>query len=83
MVSKMADTKIGDPNQMKQLQRDPNAMMKKIQQSIDPRMLAQVGGASGVMKMMEDMGGIEGMQKMMGSGGFPGMGGMGGGKKRR
>jgi len=55
-------------------------MMKKIQQSIDPRMLAQVGGASGIMKMMEEMGGIEGMQKMMGAGGFPGMGG---GKKRK
>lgn len=81
MVSNMADKKLGDPNQMKQLQRDPNAMMKKIQQSIDPRMLAQVGGASGIMKMMEDMGGVEGMQKMMGAGGFPGMGGPG--KKRK
>lgn len=40
-------------------------MMKKLQSSIDPRMLSQIGGAEGVMKMMEDMGGVEGMQKMM------------------
>lgn len=70
------------------MQRNPAAMMKKLQSSIDPKMLSQIGGAEGVMKMMEDMGGADGMQKMMAGmgGGMPGgmgkmMKGMGGRKR--
>ena len=40
MISKMADKKIGDPGSMKEMQRNPAAMMKKLQSSVDPRMLA-------------------------------------------
>ena len=36
-------------------------MMKKLQGAMDPKMLAQLGGAGNMMKMMEEMGGMEGM----------------------
>jgi len=79
-------------NQLKtNMKRNPNQVMSQLQQSMDPNMLAQMGGAGNMMKMMESMGGGGGMgglgdmmgnpgmanmaQQMMGGGGMPQMGG--------
>lgn len=74
MIQKMSKNKMGGPNDLKEMQRNPALMMKKLQNSMDPQMMQQLGGAGNLMDMMKNMGGMEQMQKMMGS-----MGGMGGG----
>ncbi|KAJ1947761.1 Signal recognition particle [Kickxella alabastrina] len=67
-----------NPQAMQQMAKNPGAAM-------NPNMLKQMGGMSGVQKMVQQMGGMGGMQNMMkqmmggGSGGAGGgMGGMGG-----
>ncbi|KAJ1892307.1 Signal recognition particle [Kickxella alabastrina] len=65
-----------NPQAMQQMAKNPGAAM-------NPNMLKQMGGMSGVQKMVQQMGGMSGMQNMMkqmmggGSGGAGGgMGGM-------
>lgn len=52
--------------------RNPNQFLGKLQSMIDPKMMAQLGGAGNLMNMMKEMSTNPEMQKMMG-----GMGGMG------
>jgi signal recognition particle subunit SRP54 len=68
MFSKMGKSglmKGSDAHMMQQLNRNPAAMMQQLQRSMDPRMLAQVGGASGMMEMMKQMGKMDGLKDMM------------------
>lgn len=75
MFAKMGKSglmKGSDAHMMQQMSRNPAAMMQQLQRSMDPRMLAQVGGAGGMMEMMKQMGkvdGLQGMLKQMGLGG--------------
>ena len=52
--------------------RNPNQVLGKLQSVIDPRMMAQLGGAGNLMNMIKEIGSNPEMQRMMGS-----MGGMG------
>jgi signal recognition particle subunit SRP54 len=58
---------------------NPAQMMQKLQKAIDPRMLASMGGAQGLMSMMQDFSNNEDMAAMMKQLG----GGASGNKKRR
>ena len=83
MVSKMGKTglmKGGDAAMARNMARNPNAMMQQLSRCMDPRMLAQMGGAGNMMNMMKQMGNMDmgEIMKQMG-----GMGGMGGKKGRR
>jgi len=60
-----------------QLQRDPRKVQQALQKSINPNMLAQMGGASGMMEMMKSMG-LDG-NALGGLGNLAGLGGGGGG----
>jgi signal recognition particle subunit SRP54 len=71
MIGGMAKTGLLKQNEsklMNQMKRDPRAITAQLQRSIDPRMLAQMGGAGGMMDIMKAMGGPGG-----GGGGLPGM----------
>merc|ERR1711920_926177 len=72
MVGKMSKSGLfGKGGDMTQLGRNPAQVMQKMQSAMDPRMLQQMGGAQGMMKMMKEFG------KMEGGGGMPGgLGGM-------
>ncbi|CAD7927635.1 unnamed protein product [Amoebophrya sp. A120] len=80
MIGKMGKTGLlsKDP---KQMMRNPQEAMRKIQSAMDPKILGKMGGAGGLMNMMKqmeggDMGGMaDMMQSMKGM-----MGGKGGGK---
>jgi signal recognition particle subunit SRP54 len=63
----------GDSNLMKQIQRNPNAVMQQLSKTMDPRMLQQMGGTQNMVNMMKQMSKMNkgDMQNMFG--GFPGM----------
>merc|ERR1719382_1576383 len=72
MVGKMGKSGLfGKGGDMTQLARNPGQVMQKMQGAMDPRMLQQMGGAQGMMKMMKEFGKMEG-------GGMGGLGGLGG-----
>ena len=66
---------------MAKMQRDPKAVMAQLEKSMDPRMLAQMGGAGNLMELMKGMGGDQMAQLMKQAGGAGGGfgGGFGGG----
>merc|ERR1719335_12495 len=71
MVGKMGKSGLfGKGSDMTQLARNPGQVMQKMQSAMDPRMLQQMGGAQGMMKMMKEFGKMEG-------GGMGGLGGLG------
>lgn len=49
--------------------------MQQLQKAMDPRMLAQMGGAGNLMNMMKEMSGMDqgDLKKMMGGMGMGGM----------
>mmetsp|Transcript_99878 Transcript_99878/g.278983 ORF Transcript_99878/g.278983 Transcript_99878/m.278983 type:complete len:522 (+) Transcript_99878:87-1652(+) len=72
MVGKMGKSGLfGKGGDMTQLSRNPGQVMQKMQGAMDPRLLQQMGGAQGMMKMMKEFGKMEG-------GGMGGLGGLGG-----
>merc|ERR1719199_2455867 len=61
MVGKMGKSGLfGKGGDMTQLGRNPAQVMQKMQSAMDPRMLQQMGGAQGMMKMMKEFGKMEG-----------------------
>ena len=40
---------------MRNIKNNPNQVMGKLQQMINPQMMAQLGGAGNVMNMMKEM----------------------------
>lgn len=78
VVKKMGKSglmKGGESQIQKNMSRNPAGVMQQLSKAMDPRMLAQMGGAGNVMNMMKEMSNMDmgDMQKMMGK-----MGGMGG-----
>ena len=69
---------------MAKMQRDPKAVMAQLSKSMDPKMLAQMGGAGNLMELMKGMGGggagnpMAELMKQMGGGGGGGAPGGGG-----
>eukprot|EP00927_Polykrikos_kofoidii_P070411 TRINITY_DN6662_c0_g1_i1.p1 TRINITY_DN6662_c0_g1~~TRINITY_DN6662_c0_g1_i1.p1 ORF type:complete len:519 (-),score=127.40 TRINITY_DN6662_c0_g1_i1:117-1673(-) len=60
MVGKMGKSGLfGKGGDMTQLGRNPGQVMQKMQSAMDPRMLQQMGGAQGMMKMMKEFGKME------------------------
>ena len=49
------------------IMRNSNQIMGKLQNMIDPKMMAQLGGAGNIMNMMTEMASNPEMAKMMGS----------------
>jgi hypothetical protein len=49
------------------LMRNSNQIMGKLQSMIDPKMMAQLGGAGNIMTMMKEMASNPDMAKMMGA----------------
>lgn len=79
MVGKMGKSGLfGKGGDMTQLGRNPAQVMQKMQSAMDPRMLQQMGGAQGMMKMMKEFGKMEGGPGGMGGGLGSMMEGMGG-----
>ena len=77
MVSKMGKTglmKGSDQAMARNMARNPNAMMQQLSRCMDPRMLAQMGGAGNMMNMMKQMGNMD-MGEIMKQMGKAGMGG--------
>ena len=70
LIGKVGQTNLGKSNDA--MLRNPNQFLGKLQSMIDPKMMAQLGGAGNLMNMMKEMSTNPEMQKMMG-----GMGGMG------
>ena len=54
-------------NDKANLMRNSNQIMGKLQQMIDPKMMAQLGGAGNIMSMMKQMTSNPEMAKMMGA----------------
>ena len=69
MVEKFGEMKLNTPNDLKEMQRNPKAMMQKMQQAIDPRLMQQLGGVGNLMNMMKEMGNLEAGEKSGGGGG--------------
>ena len=70
---------------MAKMQRDPKAVMAQLSKSMDPKMLAQMGGAGNLMELMKGMGATGGggnpmaeLMKQLGGGAGGGAGGGGG-----
>ena len=62
---------LGDKHAMN---RNPEQIMGKLQNMIDPKMMAQLGGAGNLMGMMKEMANNPQMEEMMkGMGGIEGM----------
>jgi signal recognition particle subunit SRP54 len=81
MVGRMGKSglmKGGEANFAKQAARNPKAVMQQLQKAMDPRMMAQLGGAGNMMNMMKQMAGMDmsQMASMLGGGGGRGGGGL-------
>ena len=64
----MGKTNLGKGmNDKNNLMRNSNQIMGKLQSMIDPKMMAQMGGAGNIMNMMKEMASNPDMAKMMGS----------------
>lgn len=91
LIGKVGPTNLGKGlNDKANLMRNSNQIMGKLQQAIDPKIMAQLGGAGNLMNMMKQMSNnpqIEEMMKQFGGGALGGLGGLGGmfggGKKRK
>jgi len=58
---------------MKQMQRNPNAVMQQLSKTIDPRMMQQMGGPQNMMNMMRQMSKMNKNDMQGLFNGFPGM----------
>jgi len=68
LITKVGQTNIGKGmNDKTTLARNSNQIMGKLQQMIDPKMMAQLGGAGNIMNMMKEMTSNPEMAKMMGA----------------
>lgn len=64
----MGQTNLGkNMNDKNNLMRNSNQIMGKLQSMIDPKMMAQLGGAGNIMNMMKEMASNPEMAKMMGA----------------
>ena len=79
VVEKFGGMNFGKGNDMVNMARNPNQMMKKMQNVVDPRMVQQIGGMGNLMGMMKEFGKMEGMGDLMKQFG----GGLGGGGGKR
>ena len=55
LVEQVKKTNIGKNEKPGNLMRHQNQIMGKLQQMINPQMMAQLGGASNIMNMMKEM----------------------------
>jgi len=57
LISKVGQTNLGKggKNDTANLMRNPNQVLGKLQSMIDPKMMAQLGGAGNLMNMMKEM----------------------------
>lgn len=56
LIGKVGSTNLGKGiNDKVNLMRNPNQIMGKLQSMIDPKMMAQLGGAGNIMNMMKEM----------------------------
>ena len=55
MLNGFSKSKLGKGNQLENIARNPNQIMKKMQNFMDPRMLQQLGGMGNVMNMVKQM----------------------------
>lgn len=56
MIGKVGPTNLGKGlNDKANLMRNSNQIMGKLQQCIDPKIMAQLGGAGNLMNMMKEM----------------------------
>lgn len=57
LIGQVGKTNIGKGGaDMRNIKNNPNQVMGKLQQMINPQMMAQLGGAGNVMNMMKEMG---------------------------
>lgn len=87
VVKKMGKSglmKGGDAGMAQKMARNPQGMAQQLQKVMDPKILAQMGGAGNMMNMIKQLSGMDPneMEKMMGGMGGMGLGGMMGGGKR-
>ena len=54
LISKVGATNLGKGGD-KNMMRNPNQFMGKLQSMLDPKMMAQLGGAGNLMNMMKEM----------------------------
>lgn len=83
VVKKMGKSglmKGGDQGMAQKMARNPQGVAQQLQKAMDPKMLAQMGGAGNMMNMMKQLSGMDPkeMEKMMGGMGLGGLGGLGG-----
>ena len=67
-MGKMGLMKGGDEHMAKQMARNPKMVQQQLHKAMDPRMLAQMGGAGNMMNMMKEMSKLdmEGAKGMLG-----------------
>eukprot|EP00292_Cryptomonas_paramecium_P033691 CAMPEP_0113702132 /NCGR_PEP_ID=MMETSP0038_2-20120614/24998_1 /TAXON_ID=2898 /ORGANISM="Cryptomonas paramecium" /LENGTH=248 /DNA_ID=CAMNT_0000626177 /DNA_START=1 /DNA_END=747 /DNA_ORIENTATION=- /assembly_acc=CAM_ASM_000170 len=65
MVAKMKHLKIGKNGEMPQMSRNPQQAMQQMGKCLDPRMLKQIGGMSGLQTLMKSMNNMD-MSSFMG-----------------
>lgn len=65
MIEKVSKSKLGNIKDDKVLLRNPTQLMSKLGQMVDPKTLAQLGGAGNIMEMMKQMQGDPNMAEMM------------------
>ena len=66
LIEKMGKNGLmGKSGELANMQRNPGQVMKKLQQSMDPRMLAQMGGSQNLLNLMKEFEKNEDMSSMM------------------
>ena len=68
LITKVGQTNLGkNMNDKGNLNRNSTQIMGKLQNMINPQMMAQLGGAGNIMNMMKEMSSNPEMAKMMGA----------------
>lgn len=65
MIEKVGKTNLGKGKDDKLMMRNPGQLMGKLQQMVDPKTLASLGGAGNIMEMMKQMSNDPSMSEMM------------------
>lgn len=64
-MGKSSLMKGSDEQLAQKMKRNPRQVMGQLQKAMDPRMLAQMGGAQNVMQLMQEMGNMNGLDPSM------------------
>ena len=72
----------GDSHMAQALKRNPQQILRQLGSAMDPRMMAQMGGAKGMMNMFQQIANSDTSEMLKSMGGMAALGGAGGSRKK-